>query len=174
MSHLIRSRKCIIFFRDICKTKGVHDLYQAHLQLIGSATMGRSQITRYLGLCTKAYDFAVEVRRMPFFMDFDVSAESRSLVIDGALDLLDKDCEREAIGWILFGWSIAIKAIENDAPANERQDFTTEYYSFLRAIGLETWEDFSHKAEMARSVMAMADDFAGALISTNERIIRTD
>lgn len=167
-------RKCIIFFRDICKSKGFHDLYQANLGLLGSATMGRSQIDRYLGLCTTAYDFAVKVRRMPFFMDFDVSVESRSLVIDGALDLLDRDCEREAVGWILFGWTIAIKAIENDAPANEREEFRGEYHAFLRAIGLETREDFSHKADIAKSVVAMADDFAGELISTNERIIRTD
>jgi hypothetical protein len=153
--------------------KGFHDLYLANLQLLGAAAMGHSQITRYLGLCTTAYDFAVKIKRMPFFMDFDVSVESRSLVIDGALDLIDKDCEREAIGWILFGWTIAIKAIENDAPARERLEFTTEYHEFLRAISLETSEDFSRKADMARSVVAMADDFAGALISTNEKIIGT-
>jgi len=96
------------------------------------------------------------------------------LVIDGSLDLLDKDCEREAIAWILFGWSIAIKAIENDAPATERQEFIAEYYEFLRAVGLETLEDFSHKADLAKSFLAMVDDFAGALMSTNERIVRTD
>jgi len=167
-------KKSIIFFRDICKEKGLNDLYQAHLQLIGSAPMGRLQFARYLGLCTAAYDFAVKVKRTPFFMDFNVSAESRSLVIDGSLDLLDNDCEREAIAWILFGWSIAIKAIENDAPATERQEFITEYYAFLRAIGLETLEDFSHKADLAKSFLAMVDDFAGALMSTNERIVRTD
>ena len=164
-------KKAIILFHDLCIDWLRESLYSSYLELLGSSTLTESELEAPVKAFTRAYDFAVSVHRTPFFPDFILSKVSRPYMIGGVTDMIQSGYHKDSILWLLYGWTTALMAIQNDAPASFIE-YEPPYDTFLASLLLKSQLDFGRKAQMARKAVEQVEQFADALIASNPRILR--
>jgi len=99
--------------------------------------LGRSDVERASAELERAYDAAVEVRRTPFGLDYNVSRDGRTLALGGVREIAAEH-PREAMGRLLFLRSLVQNVLEHDASVEARERFREGYLELLSSMGLDT------------------------------------
>lgn len=122
---------------ELLRRHGRPELAEELLAALGSAGLGRAEVERAFAELERAYDAAVEVRRTPFGLDYNVARDARTLALGGVREVVAEH-PREAMDRLLFLRSLAQNVLEHDAGAEVRARFREGYLELLSAMGLDT------------------------------------
>jgi hypothetical protein len=164
-------RKALTLFREICVSYDATDLYQSYIDLIGCSGMHKVDALRVLQSCTEAYDYAVSIYKTPFFPDWELSEESRPMMIGGAEEFIEKGHCYEGILWLSLAWTAAAIAIRNDALVQARRTYLPAYETFLDRLDLGTQDGHSRKVAQARIVLSRAMQLSLHIMENNQDIL---
>lgn len=143
---LTTSRKAFVGAREVLVAGGRVDLADSLLKLLGSADLSCAEVEELVAELECAYDVAVEVRRTPVVMDWNVSRDVRAFERAGVRELLDGH-HREALGQVVLLRTVVQGIIENDGDEEIRAWAGTGYLRLLTALGIEGDEAFFARAE---------------------------
>jgi hypothetical protein len=145
-------RRCLEQIRELLQHQDRLTLHESILQVLGSAHMNREQVESALQECLKAFDRAAEVIQTSVFGDFQLHSHVRPYLAEGAQEMIDKGHHREAMWWISLNHAVSNKAIQNDAPEDEKAGFQAEFDRLVAELGLLTLSDCQRRLELAKSV----------------------
>jgi hypothetical protein len=164
-------RRCLALMRELLESQGRSDLCEEALAVMGCAHMSRRQVEGYLRDTMSAFDRAVEVHRTPSPIDFKLHPHVRPYIEEGARELIREGYHREAIPCICVYHWVASKALQQDAPEEEKPLFQVEFDRLLAAMGLATREDWAARAEQARALAEEVFQVAGEIVAQNPEIV---
>jgi len=140
-------RRSLVIAREVLAAAGREDLGDALLRLAGSATLSRAEIEELVAELWPAYDAAVEARRTPIVMDWNVSREARALECAGIGELVAEGHHREAAYPLLQLRTTVQGILENDADEDVQAWSRAGYARLLAALGIEGDEAFAARGE---------------------------
>ncbi len=140
-------RRSLVAARGVLSEAGREDGADALLRRAGSATLSRAAIEEQVAELWLAYDAAVEARRTPVVMDWNVSREARALERAAIAELVAEGHHREA-AYPLLQLRTAVQGIlENDGDEEVRAWSRAGYGRLLAALGIEGEEAFDARGE---------------------------
>jgi hypothetical protein len=157
-------RRSLVLLRNTLGAYGRADLHEALLCLVGFANLTRPQVERYLGDCADAFDRATAVTHTPVPFQYKFQPHVRPYIVDGAREMIEQGCHREAMFWISGFLTFANAAIQADAPAAERPLYQAKVDRLLDDLGFCTMADVRARAAAARDLAAAVFDIADTLI----------
>jgi hypothetical protein len=164
-------RKSLAVSREILSARNKLELHEAMLAVLGVAGFDQAQVDSHFDSCRLAYDRALEVYKTPFFFSNDLGEDVRPIAIDGTTEILDMGLHREAMFWIHWVYSNAQKAIQNDAPEEEKAEYLQIYLHDLAQLGLETESDFSQRMDMLKALLPQVMQTAAEIMDNNVDIV---
>ncbi len=121
------NRRALCQIREILHAADRQELYESILAIWGFAHISREETEFRLQECLRAFDRAVEVFKTPFEFDYRIHSYVRPYILDGAQEMIQAGCHREAMLWIVANHLVANVAIRNDAPEDEKRQFQEAY-----------------------------------------------
>jgi hypothetical protein len=154
-------RRSLVVCGQVLADAGRSDVQESLLDCMGVAAASHEQTSAHLQACSRAFDRAVEVFQTPFFFSSMINADSRSMVVAGAQQILDMGLPGETLWWIHFVHDWVQEALQNDAPPAEKAQFAEEYLALLAEIGQGSpqacEERESMLADLAPEIMNVAE-----------------
>ncbi|MEM7114959.1 MAG: hypothetical protein AAF614_21155 [Chloroflexota bacterium] len=144
-------RKGLLVARDLLAEQEA--AYESILRLLGSTTLSTTQAFAHLQACERAFDYATTVIQTPFWGDYDVNQEMRPIAIAGGYSLIAAGFPREAMWWVLFIHTLAMIAIQNDAPAADKANFLAAYRQIVAEFGLGLPQQHAQRAALGTAVV---------------------
>ena len=164
-------RKCGIVFLDVLQKYRKPYLHQSALELLGSNSMKRVDVERHLQDLSNAFDRTVEIARSPSLGD-KVNKTTRSVVIDGAWEVINAGFHREAMSWIASIRAMCQKVILRDGSDEEKKIFIEQYQELLAELELHSEDDIQKRAEDGRRLLDEVIQVAMQIVETNPKIVR--
>ncbi len=140
-------RRSLVVAREVLGEAGREDLADALLRLAGSATLSRAEVEERVAELWSAYDAAVEARRTPVVMDWNVSREARALECAAIGELIAEGHHREAAYPLLQLRTAVQGMLENDGDEQVRAWSRVGYGRLLASLGIEGDEAFDARAK---------------------------
>lgn len=153
-------RRCLDLTRELLQDRGRPDLQEEILHLWGCAHLEREQVIHYLQECVQAFDRSVEVISTPFVGSYNLHAHTRPYLVDGAYEMISAGSHREAMYWISLMHLISNKAIQNDAPEDDRSHYQGGIDRLQAELGISTATEWRSRIALARSVSEKVTCFA--------------
>lgn len=147
------TRRTLSLLGELLLEQGRADLFEAALELWGSAGMDRAEVETHLARTAAAFDRAVEVYSTPFAFGFTLRAHLRPYYVDASQALIEAGQHREAMFWIMTTAGESYIALENDAPAAEKPVYAAELRALHAALGYPTPEAYARKVELAERLL---------------------
>lgn len=139
-------RRSLVAARQALHEVGRDDLADALLRLAGGATLTRAEVEEHVAELWRAYDAAVEARRTPVVMDWNVSRDARALEQAALGELVAEGHHREA-AYPLLQLRTAVQGIlENDGDEEALAWSRAGYGRLLTALGIGSDEAFHARA----------------------------
>jgi hypothetical protein len=139
-------RRSFVIAREVLCAAGREDLADEILRLLGSFALSRPEVERLADEAERTYDVAVEVRRTPVVMDWNVSREAREQERAAVRELIDAGHHREALFQLLLVRTVAQGIIENDGSEAARRSSRIGYQRLLAALGIDSDEALEARA----------------------------
>ncbi len=146
-------RRSFVVAREVLGSAGRGDLADALLQLLGSFALSRAEVETLAAEAERTYDVAVEVRRTPVVMDWNVSRDARELERAAVRELIEAGHHREALFQLLLVRTVVQGIIENDGDEEARVSSRIGYRQLLAALGIDGDEPFQARGEALRAFM---------------------
>lgn len=131
------TRRSLVVARELLRTAGREDLADTLLRLLGSLALTRAEVERLAEEAERTYDIAVEARRTPVAMEWNVSRDARDLERAAVRELIDAGHHREAMFQLLLVRTAAQGIIENDGDEKARLSSRAGYRQLLAALGID-------------------------------------
>lgn len=113
----------------------------------------------------RAYDIAVEVRRTPVVMDWNVSRDARGLERAAVRELIAAGHHREALFQLLLVRTVAQGIIENDSGEAARASSRLGYRRLLAALGIDGDEPLHARGQALRAFLPALREGCEALLA---------
>jgi hypothetical protein len=130
-------RRALALAGEILTRVGRPELHEGLLDLLGFAQLTRDEVESWLAPVAEAYDRAVTVKRSPSPYAFKLHAHLRPYFIAGAQELIDEGKHREAMWWLLFGYTISNSTLQQDAEADEWSYHQAQLGRMLGVLAME-------------------------------------
>ena len=163
-------RRRYIAVRELLADYRRLDFYEALLELLGCAEMGRARVEQHLAALADVFDAAKAVVKTPFFFASDLSDIARPIAIDGSRELIERGYHREAIFWMVATYSRCQKTLAHDAPVELQERFTPGYRQLLGDLGITLFSDLQQRGEQVRQFLPRVWEVAEAIMSANPEI----
>lgn len=164
-------RRSLVVAREVLAEAGRQDLADALLRLAGSATLSRAEIEERVDELWSAYDAAVEARRTPVVMDWNVSRDARALERAAIGELLSEGHHREAAYPLLQLRTAAQGILENDGSDEVRAWSRAGYGRLLASLGIEGDEAFAARAAALHAFVPDLRKGCEQLLARNPAVI---
>lgn len=158
-------RRSFVVAREVLRAAGREDLADELLRLLGSFALSRAEVETLAAEAERTYDVAVEVRRTPVVMDWNVSREAQELERAAVRELIDAGHHREALFQLLLVRTVAQGIIENDGDEEARASSRIAYRQLLAAVGIDGDEPLQARAEAHRAFMPALREGCEALLA---------
>ncbi|HYD41722.1 MAG TPA: hypothetical protein VEB43_12920 [Anaeromyxobacter sp.] len=155
---------------EVLRRHGRAELAEELLAALGSAGLGRAEVERAFAELERAYDAAVEVRRTPFGLDYNVAREARTPALGGIRALVAVH-PREAMDRLLFLRSLVQNVLEHDASAAVRARFREGYVALLSAMGLDTDARRAARVAAIRAIVPRLRAACGEIIAATPGVV---
>ncbi len=163
--HYPTVRRSFVVAREVLSAAGREDLADELLRLLGSFGLCRAEVETLAAEAERTYDVAVEVRRTPVVMDWNVSPDARELERAAVRELIDAGHHREALFQLLLVRTVAQGIIENDGSEEARASSRIGYQRLLGALGIDGDEPFQARGRALRAFMPALRDGCEALLA---------
>jgi hypothetical protein len=84
--------------------------------------------------------------------------------------MIDEGHHREAMFWIEAFWTLALMAIQNDAPEEEKPRFQAAFERLLDDVGLRTPADWQSRLQKAGKLTEEVFKVADEIVDGNPQI----
>jgi len=146
-------RRSFIVAREVLRDAGRVELADELLRLLGSYSLSRAEVELLADEAERTYDVAVNVRRTPVVMDWNVSRNARELERAAIRALIDTGHHREALFHLLLVRTAAQGIIENDGDDAARASSRLGYRQLLTALGIEGDAAFRERMQALQTFM---------------------
>jgi hypothetical protein len=157
--------------REVLAQGGRQDLADGLLRLAGSATLSRAEVEARVAELWLAYDVAIEARRTPVVMDWNVSHDARALERAAIDELVAEGHHREAACPLLQLRTVVQGILENDGDENVRAWSRAGYGRLLASLGIEGDEAFDTRVAALRSFAPDLRQGCEALLARNPAVL---
>lgn len=130
-------RRSFVVAREVLLDAGREEIADALLRLLGSFALTRSEVEALAAEAQRTYDVAVDVRRTPVVLDWNVSRDARELEQAAVRELIDAGHHREALFQLLLVRTVAQGIIENDGDEEAQVSSRIGYQKLLVALGID-------------------------------------
>ena len=158
-------RRSFVVAREVLRAAGQEDLADALLRLLGSFALSRAEVETLADEAERTYDVAMEVRRTPVVMDWNVSRDVRELERAAVRELIDAGHHREAMFQLLLVRTAAQGIIENDGGEEARVSSRIGYRRLLDALGIDGDEPLHARGQALRALMPALREGCEALLA---------
>ncbi|MHC1767165.1 MAG: hypothetical protein AB9869_23155 [Verrucomicrobiia bacterium] len=158
-------RRSFVVAREVFRAAGREDLADELLRLLGSFALSRTEVETLAAEAERTYDVAVEARRTPVVMDWNVSRDARELERAAVRELIDAGHHREALFQLLLVRTTAQGIIENDGDEEARSSSRVGYQRLLAALGIDGDEQFHARGQALRAFMPALREGCEALLA---------
>ena len=159
------TRRSFVVARDILRGAGREDLADELLRLLGSFALSRLEVESLAAEAERTYDVAVEVRRTPVVLDWNVSHAARELEHAAIRELIEGGHHREALFQLLLVRTAAQGIIENDSDEETRASSRIGYRQLLAALGIDGDEPFQARGQALRAFLPALREGCEALLA---------
>ena len=146
-------RRSLVVAREVLHEAGREDLADSLLRLLGTFALSRAEVETLADEAERTYDVAVEVRRTPVVMDWNVSRDARELERAAVRELIEAGHHREALFQLLLVRTAVQGIIENDGDEDARVSSRIGYRRLLTALGIDGDEPFQARCQALRAFM---------------------
>ena len=146
-------RRSFVVAREVLIAAGRADLADELLRLLGSFSLSRAEVEALATEAQRTYDVAVEVRRTPVVMDWNVSRDARELERAAVRELIDAGHHREALLHLLLVRTAVQGIIENDGDEEARASARIGYRRLLAALGIDGDEPYQARGQALRAFL---------------------
>jgi len=158
-------RRSFVVAREVLRAAGREDLADALLRLLGSFALSRAEVETLATEAERTYDVAVEVRRTPVVMDWNVSRDARELERAAVRELINARYHREALFQLLLVRTAVQGIIENDGGEEARASSRLGYRRLLAALGIDGDEAFHARGQALREFMPVLREGCEAVLA---------
>jgi phage tail protein X len=158
-------RRSFVVAREVLCAAGREDLADELLRLLGSFALSRAEVEELAAEAERTYDVAVEVRRTPVVMDWNVSREVRELERAAVRELIEAGHHREALLHLLVVRTAVQGIIENDGGEEARASSRLGYQRLLAALGIDGDEPFLARGQALRAFLPTLSEVSEALLA---------
>jgi hypothetical protein len=155
-------RRSLALAGELLTSAGRPELHEGLLELLGFAQLTRDEVESWLAPVAEAYGRAVAVKHSPSPYAFKLHAHLRPYFVTGAQELIDEGRHREAMWWLLFGYTISNATLQQDGDEDERSHHQTQLGRMLGVLAVETESSRRIRAlrarQLADQLFALADD----------------
>lgn len=166
----VTHRRSLILMKELLTPPGRTDLHEELLDLLGFASLSRTQVEGYLQHLAEAFDRAVQVTKTPVPFHFKLHSHVRPYIVDASQEMIEEGHHREAMGWILVFTLATTQALLADAPIMEKTYFQTKTDGILRTIGWDTLDEKANRLEKARLLAEKVFQIADEMVSQNPEV----
>jgi hypothetical protein len=164
-------RRSLVVAREVFGKAGREDLADALLRLAGSATLSRAEVEERVAELWPAYDAAVEARRTPVVMDWNVSRDARALECAAIGELVAEGHHRE-VAYPLLQLRTAVQGIlENDGDEEVRTWSRAGYGRLLASLGIEGDEAFDARGKALQAFVPDLRKGCEELLARNAAVL---
>jgi hypothetical protein len=164
-------RRSLVAAREVLFEAGREDLADALLRLAGSAALSRAEVEALVAELWVAYDAAVEARRTPVVMEWNVSRDARALERAAIDELVAEGHHREA-AYPLLQLRTAVQGIlENDGSRDALAGSRAGYGRLLASLGIEGDEAFQARAAALQAFVPVLREGCGELLAQNAAVV---
>lgn len=164
-------RRALVVAREALAEGGREDLADALLRLLGCAALGRAEVEALAAELVQAYDLAVEVRRTPVVMDWNVSQDTRELERAAIGELIEEGHHREAMFQLALVRTGVQGILENDGSDEARAWSRAGYGRLLAALGIADDEAFYARAEAILAFIPELRKGCDEVLARNPRVL---
>jgi len=164
-------RRAFVVAREVLAPAGREDLADALLRFLGSEALTRAEVEALHAELTLAYDLAVEARRTPVVMDWNVSADARALERAAIRELVDAGHHREAMFQLLVLRTAAQGILENDGGEAAVARSRAGYRRLLAALGIDGDEAFYARAAALQAFLPDLRKGCEELLARNPQVL---
>ena len=158
-------RRCFVVAREVLNAAGREELADELLRLLGSLALSRGEVEALAREAEQAYDVAVEVRRTPVVMDWNVSCDARELERAAIREMIEAGHHREALFQLLLIRTGTQGIIENDGDEEARGLSRVGYRRLLVALGIDGDESFRARMQALQSFMPTLREACEAVLA---------
>ena len=166
-------RRRYVAGRELLAEYGYLAFHEKLLDLLGCATMSRTQVEAHLTALTTVFDVVKTVIKTPFFFASDLNDLSRPIAIDGSLELIEQGLHREAVFWIVATYCRCLKVLAEDAPARYAQ-FMPGFQYLLADLGITSFTELQQRGEQVKAFLPELWRVAEAILAANPQIEAND
>jgi hypothetical protein len=158
-------RRSFVIAREVLRAAGWEDLADELLRLLGSFALSRAEVETLADEAERAYDVAVEVRRTPVVMDWNVSRDARELERAAVREMISAGHHREALFQLLLLRTVTQGIIENDGGEDARASARIGYQRLLAALEISGDEQFRARGQALQAFMPALRQSCEALLA---------
>lgn len=158
------TRRSFVIAREVLGTAGRDDVADELLGLLGSFSLGRTEVEALAAEAERTYDVAVAVRRTPVVLDWNVSLDAHELERAAIRELIDAGHHREALFQLLLIRTAAQGIIENDGDEAVMGPSRLGYRRLLSALAIDGDAALNARARALRAFMPALRESCEALL----------
>lgn len=159
------TRRSFVVARELLRAAEREDLADALLRLLGSLTLSPTEVEGLAEEAERTYDRAVELRRTPVALDWNVSREARDLERAAVRELILAGHHREALFQLLLVRTVVQGIIENDGDEKTRLASRRGYRRLLAALGIEGDDSLRARGQELRAFLPALREGCEALLA---------
>jgi len=159
------TRRSFVIAREVLCAARREGLADTLLRLLGSFALSRAEVEALAAEAERTYDVAVEVRRTPVVMDWNVSRDARGLERAAVREMINAGHHREALLHLLLVRTAVQGIIENDGDKEVRSSSRIGYRRLLDALGIGGDEPLHARGEALRAFMPALREGCEALLA---------
>ncbi len=148
-------------------------LYQDLLCLLGCAELTLQRVDHHLLALARTFDAAAATAKTPFFFSSDITPDARPIAIDASRDLIQADCHREAVFWIVATFARCHKIPAVDASPDVQHALAPAFDALLADLDIASTDDLLARAASVIRFLPTVWAAAEAILSTNPEILTT-
>jgi hypothetical protein len=164
-------RRSLVVAREVFSAGGRDDIGDALLRLAGSAALTRTDVEDCVAELWPAYDAAVEARRTPVVMEWNVSDDARALEQAAVAELVAEGCYREAACAVLQLRTAVQGILENDGDEEVRAWSRAGYGRLLARLEIEGDDAFDARARALHAFVPELRRGCDELLAQNPGVV---
>jgi hypothetical protein len=164
-------RKRYLSVRELLAEVGREAFYEALLELLGCAWMGRAEVERHMNGLEAVFDAARAVIRSAFPFASDISELARPVAIGGSREMIERGDHREAVFWMAVTYSRCQKVLTQDGPAGMFEQYDPGYRALLGDLGIHSSADLRERSRQVLESLPAIWEVAEAIMGRSLEIV---
>ena len=158
-------RKRIPAARAALEDHGEATFFPQLERALGCEGMSREALRAHLSALEQTFDIAsrTDGPSRSYAFRSDIRPEARDVAIDGCRKLLEGDHPTDAVFWMMATFARCQIVLRMDDPALYAQRLPA-LQAFAAALGVDTPEKALQRQQLARTILAQAEDVAGRIV----------